>query len=443
MKPMNLSGQLGSKALKIVKVLHDAGFVAYFAGGCVRDYLMKVPEPKDIDIATNAKPEEVEELFEKTIPVGKQFGVILVLVGEYQFEVATFRKEGGYQDGRHPTEISFSAPEEDSKRRDFTCNGLFYDPLEEKVIDYVEGVQGIKNKVIKAIGNPAERFEEDKLRLLRAIRFASTLNFEIEKNTWKALCARAREIHQVSAERIRDEIVKILTRPGAKRGFELLSDSGLLKEILPEVEKMKGVEQQPDYHPEGDVFVHTCLLLDKLENPSVTLAMSALLHDVGKPPTFEVRDEGKITFYQHADVGAEMTKKIMKRLRFSNEEIAEVVEAVKNHLKFGDVQVMRSGKLKRFMSRDSFLMELELHRIDCASSHGMLDNHKFLIEKMKELAAEELKPNPFLTGHDVLRVGIPAGPKVKELLEAAYDLQLEGEFASREAALEWLSNQKK
>ena len=402
----------------------------------MRDQLMGQPS-HDIDIATSASPDFVEKLFPKCIPVGKQFGVMIVVEQGKNFEVATFRTEGGYVDGRHPTEVHFTVPEEDAKRRDFTINGLFYDPFENKVLDFVKGVPDIKSKIIRAIGNPEERFTEDKLRLLRAVRFASTLDFEIEAGTWKAVQKMAPQITQVSPERIRDEVVKTLTRPGAARGFTLLSESGLMKEILPEIEAMKGCEQQPDYHPEGDVFIHTRLLLEKLSHPSAVLALAALLHDVGKPPTFKIID-GKIRFYEHAHVGAGMTRQIMKRLRFSNDETEDVAECVANHMKFADVQKMRSGKLKQFITRPTFETEMELHKIDCQSCHGKLDNYQFLEAKLKEYANEELKPEPLISGHDLIRAGMKPGPAMKPLLEEIYVLQLEGNFKSKEDALCWV-----
>ncbi len=433
---MDLKEKNATLAFSIARRLKEAGFLAYFAGGCVRDSLMQ-KKPEDFDVATTARPEEVEKLFEKTVPVGKQFGVMLVLLEGQPFEVATFRREGGYADGRHPSHVEFTAPNEDAIRRDFTVNGLFYDPFTQKVLDFVGGEADIKRGVIRAIGDPQKRFDEDKLRLLRAVRFASTLGFEIEAKTWQEVKGLAPQITQVSPERIRDEIVKILVRPNAARGFTLLSESGLMKQILPEIEAMKGVEQPKDYHPEGDVFVHTRLLLEKLENPSAVLALSALLHDVGKPPTFAIRD-GKPTFYEHAYVGAEMTRKIMKRLRFSNEEMDSVAECVANHMKFADVQKMRSGKLKQFVVRPTFDTEMELHRIDCQSCHGMLDNYYFLKEKLKQYAQEELKPKPFLSGHDLIAAGMVPGPEMKPLLEEAYILQLEGELKDKAAALAWI-----
>lgn len=432
---MDFQDKKAAAAFSIARRLKAQNFIAYFAGGCVRDSLMKRP-PKDFDIATTASPDAVEKLFSKTIPVGKQFGVILVVEDNIHFEVATFRREGGYDDGRHPSEVNFSVPEEDAKRRDFTVNGLFYDPFERRVLDFVGGVGDIEKKMIRAIGDPGKRFEEDKLRLLRAVRFASYLDFQIEAETWAAVNARASEIGCVSPERIRDELVKILTYPGAARGFTLLSDCGLMKEILPEVEWMKGVEQPPEFHPEGDVFIHTRMLLEKLNDPSAVLALGALFHDVGKPPTFAIRD-GRIKFYEHAPIGAEMTQKIMRRLRFSNDQIDAVSECVANHMKFADVQKMRSGKLKRFISRPTFSEELELHRIDCQSSHGMLDNYYFLKEKLKEYANEELKPKPFINGNDLIALGMRPGPAMKPLLEEFYELQLEGKIRTREEGLDW------
>jgi len=435
MKPMDLEREEGAHALKIAGVLKESGHTAYFAGGCVRDHLMGLT-PHDFDIATSALPDQVEKLFKRTVPVGKQFGVILVLEGDRQYEVATFRTESGYQDGRHPTRIDFTGPREDASRRDFTVNGLYYDPFAQKIIDYVGGEADIVKKVIRCIGSAEERFEEDKLRLLRAVRFASTLGFEIERPTWEAVKSSARKISCVSPERIREELVKMLTRPGAARGIRLLEESGLLQAVLPEISAMKDVAQPPDYHPEGDVFIHTMLLLEKLRNPSPTLALAALFHDVAKPPTYAVRN-GKITFYEHAPLGARMTQEIMRRLRFSNDEIEKVSEAVENHMKFADVQHMREAKLRKFISRSNFGEELELHRIDCLSCHGNLANYQFVQEKIKAYGNEPLRPKPLLSGHDLISLGMKPGPGMKEVLEEAYELQLENVFAAREAALAW------
>ncbi len=423
-------------AFEIARVLKDQGHTVFFAGGCVRDFIMQ-KRPQDVDIATSASPDRVEALFPKTVAVGKQFGVILVLKGDRPFEVATFREEGEYLDGRHPSSVRFSSPEKDALRRDFTVNGLFYDPFGDQIIDFVEGKKDIKRKIIRAIGNPVDRFEEDKLRLLRAVRFASNLGFDVEEATWKAVQELAPKIQQVSPERIRDELVKILTRHGAARGFDLLSSSGLMKIILPEVEAMKGVEQQAEYHPEGDVFVHTRLLLEKLENPSLTLALAALFHDIAKPATYAIR-KGKITFYEHAPIGAKMTESIMRRLRFSNDQIRDVSACVDNHMKFADVQRMRIGKLKQMVARSTFDEELELHRIDCLSCHGMLDNYEFLKAKMREFEKEDLKPPPLINGHDLQMLGMKPGPAMKPLLAEVYERQLEGAFQRREEALDYV-----
>lgn len=423
-------------ALAIAERLQKKGHTAYFAGGCVRDRILNVPA-KDYDVATSAAPDEVEAIFQKTVPVGKQFGVILAIVEGEQFEIATFRKEGGYQDGRHPSWVQKSDPEEDAKRRDFTVNGLFFDPLTDKIIDYVGGVEDIGRKRIRTIGKAEERFSEDKLRLIRAVRFASTLDFQIEDETWQVIQKMAPEIKQVSSERIRDELIKIFTRPHANLGLELLSQSGLLKEILPEVEAMKGCVQSPEYHPEGDVFVHTKLLLEKLgDNPTPTLAFGALLHDVGKPPTFKM-ENGKIHFYEHDRVGAEMSREILTRLRFSNKDIETIVAAVGYHMRFMNVKEMRQGKLKAFLARDTFQEELELHRIDCSSSHGKLDNYEFLKLKIQEFKAEELKPKPYLTGHTLLAAGIPPGPLMGKIIKEGYEHQLEGGFKCEEDAVKW------
>jgi len=434
---MDLSEPKGRLARAIAKTLNDKGFIAYFAGGCVRDHL-RGQKPQDFDIATTATPEEVEKIFRRTVPVGKQFGVMIIVEEEIPFEVATFRCEGGYQDGRHPTHVSFTQPEEDARRRDFTVNGMFYDPVAEKVIDFVEGMKDLPKKVIRAIGDPAARFEEDKLRLLRAIRFASTLDFEIEAKTWEALRKKASKIHEVSPERIREELVKIFTRFGAARGFVLLSESGLMKEILPEVEAMRGVEQPENFHPEGDVYEHTRLLLEHLHPPvSTMLAFSALFHDIGKPKTSAIR-KGRLTFYEHSEAGVKIACEIMRRLRFSNEEIDGVSECVANHMKFMDVQKMRAGKLKQFISRPYFEEEMELHRVDCTASHGMLDNLAFLRAKLKEYEHEELKPKPLVNGHDLMELGMKPGPDMKPILEEIYVLQLEGAHKTREEALAWL-----
>jgi len=426
-------------ARAVVERLHEAGFQALYAGGCVRDSLMGLT-PKDYDIATSARPEEVQRLFPRTYAVGAHFGVVIVLEEGHEFQVATFRSDEAYLDGRRPVAVTYSDPERDAARRDFTINGMFFDPLRGEVIDYVNGRADLDARIIRAIGDPRARFREDRLRLLRAVRFAATFGFEIEPETWTALRENAREIHDVSAERIREEIVRIFLAPTRLRGFDLLDASGLMAEILPEIEALKGCEQPPQFHPEGDVFVHTRKMLELLpETVSLPLVFSVLFHDIGKPRTFSLDPaEGRIRFSGHDKVGAEMTLALMERLRFSRQDIDATVEAVANHMVFKDVQSMRVARLKRFMARPHFSDELELHRVDCASSHGMLDNYEFLKRKREEFAKEPLIPPPLITGRDLLAMGWKPGPKIGEILEAVQNRQLEGTLATRDAALEWV-----
>src|SRR5882724_5018275 len=365
-------------ARDVVARLRESGHIAYFAGGCVRD-MVRDRIPKDFDIATDARPEVVQQLFSRTHAVGVHFGVILVLENGFQFEVATFRSDDAYIDGRHPSAVHFSSPEEDAQRRDFTINGMFYDPVAEKMIDLVGGRADIDAKRVRAIGDPAQRFGEDRLRMLRAVRFATVLGYEIEKATWDALATNAESINQISAERIRDELVRTFLSPNRVRGWDLLDSSGLMRAILPELEAMKGVLQPEQFHPEGDVFVHTRLMLQLLpQEVPVPLVLAVLFHDVGKPVTATVDKTGRIRFNEHDRIGAQMTEAIMRRLRFSGAEIEATVEMVKQHMVFKDVPNMRVAKLKRFMARPTFDDELELHRVDCASSHGMMDNYDFL-----------------------------------------------------------------
>jgi putative nucleotidyltransferase with HDIG domain len=428
-------------AASIVHTLQEHGYVAYFAGGCIRDALQDHP-PKDIDIATSANPAQVQGLFQRTIPVGVKFGVVRVLASEMEFEVATFRADGIYLDGRHPSEIQFSTPEQDALRRDFTINGMFYDPITERVIDYTNGREDLARKLIRAIGEPSQRFAEDRLRMLRAIRFASTLAFQIETDTWSAIKAEAQEIVQVSPERIREELLKILVHPLRLRGFDLLDESGLLAVILPEIEALKGCNQPEQFHPEGDVFVHTRLMLSLLEpNATGPQILAVLLHDIGKPSThsFDPIDQ-RIRFNGHDRVGATMAERVMTRLRFPRNEIDLVVEAVRNHMIFKDVQQMRPAKLRRFMARPHFAIELELHRIDCTGSHGGLENYQFLIQKGSEFAQEPLIPAPLVRGDDLISMGLKPGPRIGELLEAVQTAQLEGEIKTRPEAMELLKS---
>lgn len=430
-----------STARQIARRLRAAGHVAYFAGGCVRD-LLRGQVAKDFDIATDATPETVQKIFARTYAVGAHFGVIVVLENKFQFEVATFRSDGAYLDGRRPVEVHFATAEEDAARRDFTINGMFFDPEKDEVIDFVGGRADLERKLIRAIGDPAQRFAEDRLRVLRAVRFATVLGFEIDPVTWTAVRASAATIVDISAERIREEMVRILLSPNRARGWDLLDESGLMRAILPELDKMKGCEQPAQFHPEGDVFKHTRIMLEMLpEEASLPLVLSVLFHDIGKPPTASVDEEGRIRFNGHDRVGAEMTEAIMERLRFSRAEIDATVEAVRQHMVFKDVPNMRVAKLKRFMARPTFDDELELHRVDCASSHGMLDNYDFLRQKKEEFANEPIIPPPLVRGVDLIAMGMKPGPQFGEILEAVETRQLEGMLKDREEALAWVKSE--
>ena len=432
---------MAATARAIVVKLRDAGHVAYFAGGCVRD-LLRGQTPKDIDIATDARPENVQKLFARTYAVGAHFGVVVVLENENQFEVATFRSDGAYLDGRRPTEVHFASAEEDAARRDFTINGMFFDPVKKEVMDYVGGRADLDARVIRAIGDPAARFCEDRLRILRAIRFATVLEFEIEAETWGALQQHAATIRDISAERIREELVRMFMSPHRVRGWDLLDASGLIAAILPEIEAMKGCEQPPQFHPEGDVFKHTRIMLELLPaRVSLPLVFSVLLHDIGKPRTSTVDETGRIRFNGHDRVGAEMTEAVMERLRFSRAEIDATVEAVRQHMVFKDVPKMRVAKLKRFMARPTFEDELELHRVDCASSHGMLDNHEVLLWKQEEFAHEPIIPPPLVRGEDLIALGFKPGPAFGEILDEVETRQLEGTLKSRDEAIAWVKEQ--
>ncbi len=428
-------------AREICARLRERGHVAYFAGGCVRD-MGRGFGPKDIDIATDAHPEQVQRIFSHTYAVGAHFGVIVVLENDFQFEVATFRSDDAYVDGRRPVQVHFASAEEDARRRDFTVNGMFFDPASNQVIDFVGGRADLGAKLIRAIGEPAQRFSEDRLRLLRAVRFATVLEFLIEKETWKAVTDCGAGISQISAERIRDELVRIFLSRQRVRGWDLLDQSGLLGAIIPEIEAMKGCEQPPQFHPEGDVFQHTRLMLGLLpDTVSVPLVYSVILHDIGKPVTATVDENGRIRFNAHDRIGAEMTERIMERLRFSRAEIDATVEMVRQHMVFKDVPRMRVAKLKRFMARPTFEAELELHRVDCASSHAMLENYEFLQQKKREFANEPIIPPPLVRGDDLIALGMKPGPKFGEILEAAETRQLEGALSTRAEALEWVKKE--
>jgi len=421
--------------------LRESGHVAYFAGGCVRD-IVRGETPKDFDIATDANPEAVQKLFPHTYAVGAHFGVILVVENGFQFEVATFRSDDAYVDGRHPSAVHFSSPEEDAKRRDFTINGMFYDPVAEKVIDFVGGSADIEAKLVRAIGDPAQRFAEDRLRMLRAVRFATVLDYKIDNQTWDALLANAVSINEISAERIREELVRMFLSPNRTRGWDLLDSSGLMRAILPEIDAMKGCAQPEQFHPEGDVFEHTRLMLQFLpEKISVPLVFAVLLHDVAKPRTATVDNTGRIRFNEHDRIGAKMTEEMMRRLRFSGAEIDATVEMVRQHMVFKDVPKMRVAKLKRFMARPTFDDELELHRADCQGSHRMLDNYEFLLLKREEFANEPIIPSPLVRGDDLIALGLKPGPKFGEILEAVETRQLEGTLRTREEALDWVKHE--
>ena len=435
-------------AENIVARLRREGYEAWFAGGCVRDLLLG-SEPKDYDIATNAHPEVVLEMFAKTFAVGAHFGVVLVADEdngrEFVTEVATFRSDGVYSDGRHPDAVRFSeSADEDVKRRDFTFNGMLLEPLklresgeiDSAVLDFVGGRADLNAGLVRAIGDPRLRFEEDKLRMLRAVRFAARFGFAIEERTMAAIRALASEIHQVSRERVRDELTRMLTEGHARRAFELLDATGLLQQVLPEVAKMHGVEQPPEFHPEGDVWVHTLLLLEKLPpGASPALAWGALLHDVGKPATFR-RAPDRIRFDGHVEIGVRIAEEILRRLRFSLEETAQIVSLIENHMRFGDVHKMKESTLKRFFRLPKFEEHLALHCMDALSSFGNLDNYQFAKEKYETLPEEQVRPQLLVTGRDLIEAGYRPGPQFKEMLALAEDAQLEGRIHSREEGLE-------
>lgn len=422
-------------ARKTVRTLRQAGHTAYYAGGSVRDRLMG-RESKDIDIATSARPEEVQSLFPQTTDLlGKVFGVIRVIQGEHVYEVATFRKDGDYRDGRHPERVEFTGPEEDASRRDFTINGLFFDPEDEEYIDFVGGRQDLENKLLRAIGDPAARFREDHLRLYRAVRFAAEFDFEIEADTWEQIKALHHLGADLAPERVRDELVKALSGSHPQRAFDLLDQSGLFEPWIPEVAQMKGVEQPPEFHPEGDVFTHVRMMMGELKNPDPVLAFSVLLHDIAKPDTFSVDSTGRIRFTAHESVGARKAEAILRRLRCSNHFIEAVSTCIANHMAFKDVPEMRVSTLKRFLSRPWIDLELELHRIDCLCCHADLAIYNQLLQKQEEFSREEIKPDPLVKGGDLIEMGMTPGPEIGNLLGQIYDEQLEGKFPDREAAL--------
>jgi poly(A) polymerase len=425
------------KAIAIVKRLRENGYESYLAGGCVRDMLLNKP-PQDYDITTSARPDAITEIFPQTVPVGAQFGVMLVVVDGEPFEVATFRHDGLYLDGRHPSEVRYGSLREDILRRDFTINGMVYDPIDDHVIDLVEGEKDLDRRSLRAIGDPRERFAEDRLRMVRAVRLAASLDFTIEEKTLAAIGALAPTVGQISWERIGEETTRILTEGGARKGFELLDATGLLSQIMPEVAAMKGVEQSPDYHPEGDVFTHTMLLLSHMQAPAETLAYGCLLHDVGKPPCLR-REGERLTFYGHTEKGAEMAGEILKRLKRSRATWERVGYLVRNHLRHTQAPNMRLSTLKRFLGEEGIDELLELTRIDALSSNGDLQYYRFCRQKLEEFKEEEIHPAPLLRGRDLIELGFLPGPGFSEILKQVEEAQLGGELSSREQALAWVA----
>ncbi|MBA4396451.1 MAG: phosphohydrolase [Syntrophus sp. (in: bacteria)] len=436
-KEEETAATLRASATDIVLRLQMAGYEAFFVGGCVRDFLRGV-EPGDYDIVTSARPDDVQKLFPHTVPVGVQFGVVLVIDGEHRYEVATYRTEDGYDDGRRPSRVRFATAQEDVRRRDFTVNGLLLDPLTGYVFDLVGGHMDINRRIIRTIGDPEERFAEDRLRMLRAVRFAAGLDFTVDPPTFAAVCRHAGAIRKISAERIRDELNKMLTQSGARRGLELLDASGLLVEVLPEVAALKGVDQPKQFHPEGDVWRHVLQMLDHLPVAAdgamdPCLPWAVLLHDVGKTLT-RFADCTGVHFYGHVQKSEELAAEILQRLKFSNTQTETILALIHEHMTFMNVQDMRPNRLKRFLRQPDFDLHLELHRLDCLGSHGMLDNYTFCREKLSALSAEQLHPPRLLTGKDLIARGYAPGPLFKQMLGAVEDAQLNGEIQTKAEA---------
>jgi poly(A) polymerase len=463
-------GRSKEYAISIVRTLHERGHQAYLCGGCVRDLLLG-REPADYDVTTDATPDQVMRIFPETYAVGAQFGVVLVPVPrdaglpkgdrwpasptqtslstersrspkDDVIEVATFRSDVGYSDGRHPDEVRYSKdPREDVARRDFTINGLLMDPISGEVLDFVGGKNDLEVRIIRTIGVPELRFGEDKLRMLRAVRFAARFEYQIDPPTFAAIEQMSSQIHQVSHERVRDELTKMLTEGQARQAFLLLDKSDLLQEVLPEISAMKGVEQPRQYHPEGDVFVHTLLLLDKLPQPCPpTLAWGALLHDVGKPPTFRIAPD-RIRFDGHVEVGVKMAEEICRRLRFSNDNTEQILALVNHHMRFGQITLMKESTLKKFLRMPRFEEHLDLHRMDCEASHGDLSSYGFAKEKLASIPPEKMRPAPLVTGNDLIAAGYAPGPRFKEILSVVEDGQLEGRLQSKEEAMELVARE--
>lgn len=419
----------------VIRKLQEAGHQAFWVGGCVRDGLLG-RSVKDRDVATSALPDEVLAIFPDARVVGPRFGIAAVRDGDELVEIATFRRDCGYSDGRRPDRVTYTSdPRVDVLRRDFTVNAILLDPVSDSKLDFVGGERDLRRRLIRAVGDPLVRFREDRLRMLRAVRFAASLDFEIEAATLSAIRVCAPAIASVAAERIQLELTRILTEGGARRGFELLDRSGLLERLLPEVKALQGVEQPPEFHPEGDVWVHTMLMLDGLELPPATLAWGVLLHDVGKPDTFTRSD--RIRFHGHVERGVELARRICSRLRFSNSDARQVVALVKNHMRFMAVRQMRPGKLRRFLEQPGFGEHLELHRVDCLSSHGKLANYEFAAERLRQIEAEKPLPR-LLTGRDLIKEGYVPGPVFREILTEVEECQIEGEITGRDAALAYV-----
>ncbi len=427
-------------ALHLARRLMAAGHEALFAGGCVRDRLLGLV-PKDYDIATSATPEQVMRLFPGSNEVGAHFGVVIAKHAGVHVEIATFRTDGSYRDNRRPDSVTFSTADQDAKRRDFTINGLFEHPETGEIIDHVGGRADLEARVLRAIGDPAERFNEDALRLLRAVRFSTRLGFAVDPATHEAIRTHARLIANISPERIRDEFSRIITCPHRRQGLELLVETGLASHFLPEVLALIGCEQPPEWHPEGDVYTHTRIMLEMLApDAPLDLCLAVLLHDIAKPPT-QTYDEaaGRMRFNGHDALGAEMAREILTRLKYPN-AVTEAVEfMVSRHMRFMHVKQMRTAKLKRFMDAPTFPKEMELHRVDCGSSNRFMDNYEFLLEKQEEFAAGPLVPPPLVTGRDLIAMGMTPGPHFRDLLEAVETEQLEGRILDREAALAYVT----
>ena len=430
------------EAARIVLQLRDAGFEAYFVGGCVRDFVMGVV-PADYDIVTSAIPDQVMALFNRTVAIGAKFGVVAVIVEGHSFEVATFRSDDVYIDGRRPLQVHFSSAKEDVFRRDFTVNGLLMDPVTGEITDYVDGLADIRKKIIRTIGDPDKRFQEDHLRMLRAIRFTANLNFDLDTFTKKSIAENVDQIQTISAERIQDELNKLLSRGGARMGLELMAQTGMLRELLPEVDAMQGVEQPPRFHPEGDVWQHTLIMLEILSEEKTEvnplLAWGALLHDVGKPVS-RSEDENGVHFYGHVQHGGKIADELMHRLKFSRAQREAVLDLILQHMNFMNVQKMRPARLKRFLRMSDFDLHLELHRLDCLASHGILDNYQFCRNQLENLTVEELHPPRLLNGDDLIALGFTPGKIIGEILHALEDQQMEGRISSKDEAKMFVEN---